>query len=148
MLQFLLSIFSCAEKSMVIRVHWFIFVFSILIQYPCWRMFEIVCVHQQREFFNIQKAWGASKRSRLNWHAPRISFALPFLNLLSHCSQTQSKLEFVELRSKNFTLSCLEGILRFVLNYSSKQQDQFSCWPAIATASTASISTWHYYTIG
>ena len=66
---------------------------------------------------------------------------LPFLNLLSRCSQTQSKLKVVELRSKDFAFSCLEGFLTFILNYSSKQQDQYGCWPAIATASTASIST-------
>ena len=35
---------------------------SYVIQLLCRRVLEIVCVHQQREFFNIQKvawAWGA-----------------------------------------------------------------------------------------
>ena len=43
--------------------------FHKLIQSPCRQVFEIVRVHQQREFFNIQKlawAWKALKLSRLN----------------------------------------------------------------------------------
>ena len=48
----------------------------------------------------------------------------------------------------DFIFSCLEGILRFILNYNSKQQDQYCSWPAIATASMASTFSWHYYTIG
>ena len=58
---------------------------------------------------------------------------------VSRCSQTQSKLEVVELRSLDFIFSCLERLLRFVLNYSSKQQDQYCSWPAVATATTATI---------
>ena len=93
------------------------FVFVWFIQSPCKSVFEIVRVHWQHEFFNIQKvvwAWGAKKWSQLNWNAPQIFLVFPFLNLLSRCSQIQSKLQVVELISNDFIFSCLEGILRFI----------------------------------
>ena len=121
------------------------FVFVWFIPSPCRRVFEIVRIHQQREFSKSGMSLGSieTKSAKL-----KCATVFPFLNLLSRCSQTQSKLEVLELRSKDIIFLCLEGILRFILNYSSKQQNQYCSWPAIATASMACVFTWNYYTIG